>query len=118
MQAINNNYMDMVKSVLFFLVAGLCEIGGGYLVWLWLKENRPTYYGVIGSLILILYGVVATYQPAGFGRAYATYGGIFVIMSFLWGWKVDGIIPDRFDIIGMGIVLIGIIFIMYVPRNQ
>lgn len=109
--------MNIAKSILFFLVAGLCEIGGGYMVWLWLKENKPAWYGAVGSLILILYGLVATYQPVSFGRAYATYGGVFVIMSIFWGWKVDGIAPDRFDLIGMVIVLIGILFIMYTPRS-
>jgi len=109
--------MNIAKSILFFLIAGLCEIGGGYMVWLWLKENKPAWYGIIGSLILILYGIVATYQPVSFGRAYATYGGVFVIMSIFWGWKIDNIAPDRFDLIGMGIVLIGILFIMYTPRN-
>ncbi|MEK6480410.1 YnfA family protein [Catalinimonas sp. 4WD22] len=70
----------------------------------------------MGSLILIGYGVVATWQPANFGRVYAAYGGIFIIMAILWGWKVDGIIPDRYDIIGGIIALLGMLIIMYAPR--
>jgi small multidrug resistance family-3 protein len=64
-----------------------------------------------------MYGVVATWQPANFGRVYAAYGGVFIIMAILWGWKVDGFIPDRYDIIGGIVALIGMGIIMYAPRN-
>jgi len=90
----------IAKSLFLFAAAGLCEIGGGYLVWLWLREGRNSLYGLAGALILILYGVVPTLQPSNFGRVYAAYGGVFVVLSIVWGWKVDHIAPDRFDIIG------------------
>jgi len=106
----------IAKSIFYFLVAGLFEIGGGYLVWLWLREGKPVHYGVLGAVILVLYGVIPTFQPANFGRVYAAYGGIFIVLSILWGWKIDGIHPDRFDIIGGGIALIGVAVIMYWPR--
>ena len=48
----------MIKSLLYFVAAGLCEIGGGYLVWLWLRENKPIWFAVLGGVILILYGVL------------------------------------------------------------
>jgi small multidrug resistance family-3 protein len=64
-----------------------------------------------------LYGVVATWQPANFGRVYAAYGGVFIIMAIIWGWKVDGFIPDRYDVIGGVVALIGMGIIMYAPRN-
>lgn len=64
-----------------------------------------------------MYGIVATWQPANFGRVYAAYGGVFIIMAILWGWKVDGFIPDRYDIIGGIVALIGMGIIMYAPRN-
>jgi len=108
--------MDIVKSVLFFLVAGLCEIGGGYLVWLWLREGKSIWCGVAGALVLVLYGVAPTFQPANFGRVYAAYGGVFVVLSILWGWRIDGIAPDRFDIIGGAVALVGVLIIMYWPR--
>ncbi|MEQ8905277.1 MAG: YnfA family protein [Ekhidna sp.] len=108
----------MLSSFFFFILAGLCEIGGGYLIWLTLRENKPWWVGAIGGLILIGYGVVATWQPANFGRVYAAYGGIFIVMAILWGWKVDGIIPDRYDIIGGIIALIGMLIIMYAPRTH
>lgn len=107
----------IAKSIGFFILAGLFEIGGGYLVWLWLREGKPLAYGVMGAVILVLYGVVPTFQPAHFGRVYAAYGGVFVVLSILWGWKIDGITPDRFDLIGAFICLIGVAVIMYWPRG-
>ncbi|MFD2937808.1 YnfA family protein [Spirosoma flavum] len=107
----------VVKSILVFILAGLCEIGGGYLVWQWMKEGKPLWYGIVGGIILAGYGVVATFQPAGFGRVYATYGGFFIIMALLWAWKVDGFRPDRYDIIGALIALVGVCIIYYTPRS-
>ena len=109
--------MKIFTSILIFILAGLCEIGGGYLVWQWLRNDKPWWFGVIGGVVLALYGVVATLQPANFGRVYAAYGGVFIIMAILWGWKVDGFVPDRYDIIGGLIALIGMGIIMYAPRN-
>ena len=109
--------MNIVKSLSIFLLAGLCEIGGGYLIWLWLKEDRPIWYGAAGAIILIMYGIVATWQTANFGRVYATYGGIFIIMALLWAWKVDGFKPDKYDIIGAVIALLGACMIIYMPRK-
>ncbi len=107
----------IIKSIGYFLLAGLCEIGGGYLVWLWLREGKPISYAFVGSVILIIYGIIPTLQPAHFGRVYAAYGGVFIVLSIIWGWKIDQIIPDRFDIIGGGIALIGVAIIMYWPRS-
>jgi len=110
--------MVITKSLIFFLLAGLFEIGGGYLVWLWLREGKSIWYALSGGVVLALYGVIPTLQPAHFGRVYAAYGGVFVIMSILWGWKVDKIVPDRFDLIGAIICLAGVSVIMYWPRTQ
>ncbi|AQW24094.1 YnfA family protein [Clostridium perfringens] len=111
--------MENIKSIFYFLLAGVFEIGGGYLIWLWLREGKGLIYGIIGALTLILYGIIPTLQPenSNFGRVYATYGGIFIVLSILWGWKVDNIIPDKFDLIGGFIALIGILIIMYAPRG-
>lgn len=109
--------MLILKTLVVFIIAGLCEIGGGYLIWQWLREQKPAWYGLIGGLILALYGVVATLQPAHFGRVYATYGGVFIVMSLLWGWKVDNIAPDHYDIIGTAVALLGVGIMFYAPRN-
>lgn len=108
--------MAIVKSILLFFIAGLCEIGGGYLVWLCLREDRPFWYGLLGGFILILYGVVATLQAADFARVYATYGGVFIVMSLLWSMRFDNYSPDKFDIIGAVIALVGVCIIYYTPR--
>ncbi|MBI4462450.1 MAG: YnfA family protein [Acidobacteria bacterium] len=108
--------MMVVRSVLLFLLAGLCEIGGGYLVWRWWREGAPWLVGLAGALVLFLYGIVPTYQPAHFGRVYAAYGGIFVVLSLLWGWQVDRIAPDRYDLLGGLLCVVGVAVIMYWPR--
>jgi len=109
--------MMIIKSLLFFFLAGLCEIGGGYLIWLWLREGKNLWFALAGSSTLILYGIVAAQQPTTFGRVYAAYGGFFIIMAILWGWLVDKVVPDKFDLIGGLIALLGASVIMYVPRN-
>jgi len=108
--------MTIPASMGLFVLAGMCEIGGGYLVWLWLREGKPITLAILGGLVLFLYGVIPTFQPAHFGRVYAAYGGIFIILSLLWGWGVDGIRPDRFDLIGALICFVGVGVIMYTPR--
>ncbi len=109
--------VETVKSIIYFLLAGLCEIGGGYLVWLWLREGRPVRYALGGAIVLVLYGIIPTFQPSHFGRVYAAYGGVFIVLSIIWGWKVNGIEPDKFDIIGGAVALLGVMIIMYWPRN-
>ncbi|MEE9276128.1 MAG: YnfA family protein [bacterium] len=106
----------VASSIGLFILAGLFEIGGGYLVWQWWRNGAALALGVLGAVILMLYGIIPTYQPAHFGRVYAAYGGVFVVLSIIWGWGVDGIRPDRFDLIGGGICLLGVGIIMYWPR--
>lgn len=105
------------QSVFLFIAAGICEIGGGYLVWLWLRNRKGFILGIIGGLVLFLYGVVPTFQPAHFGRVYAAYGGVFVVLSILWGWLIDKRAPDAFDLIGGAICVMGVIVIMYWPHS-
>jgi small multidrug resistance family-3 protein len=107
----------VVRSLLYFILAGVCEIGGGYLFWLWLREGKSAALALPGSIVLILYGIIPTLQPANFGRVYAAYGGIFILLALLWGWKVDRKTPDKFDLIGAGIALAGMLVIMYWPRK-
>ncbi len=109
--------MELIKSIIVFILAGFCEIGGGYLVWQSLKEGKPFWYGIVGGLILALYGIVATLQTQNFARVYATYGGVFIVMSLLWAYKMDNYVPDKFDIIGAIVALLGVGIIYYAPRN-
>ena len=106
-----------MKSILVFILASFCEIGGGYLVWIWLKSHKSIWCGIIGMIILALYGIVATLQPSNFGRVYAAYGGIFVVMSLVWSYKIDNVVPDKYDMIGAFVVLLGALIIFYAPRS-
>jgi small multidrug resistance family-3 protein len=107
-----------IYTILLFILAGIFEIGGGYLMWLWLREDRALIFAFSGAIILFLYGIVPTFQPSYFHRIYATYGGIFVIMSLLWGWIFDKIPPDIYDLIGSLVILIGVSIIYYWPRGD
>ena len=109
--------MVILKSLALFVLAGLAEIGGGYLVWIWLRRQESIMLGLLGGAALLLYGVIPTFQPAHFGRVYAAYGGVFVAMSLLWGWGFDGRVPDRYDILGAALVVVGVGIIMYWPRG-
>jgi small multidrug resistance family-3 protein len=104
------------SGFLFFL-AGVCEIGGGYLVWLWLREDMSWVLGAIGGFILFLYGVVPTLQTSYFHRIYAAYGGVFIVMALLWGFIFEGVSPDFYDTLGASIAIIGVIIIYYTPRK-
>ena len=107
----------MVRTAGLFLLAGIFEIGGGYLVWLWLRDNRGVLLGVIGFVVLALYGVVPVLQgPAHpFGRIYAAYGAVFIVLSALWGWGIDRNPPDTRDWLGIAVCLLGAMVMMW-PR--
>ena len=108
--------IDILTSIGIFIFAALLEISGGYLIWRWLKNHQGKIIGLIGGLILFSYSVVMTLQPENFGKVYAAYGGIFVIFSLLWGYWIDRKKPDRFEIFGSIVVLIGISIMFYFPR--
>ena len=84
MAKINDHEYRSGKPVCFFL-AGLCEIGGGYLVWLWLREDMSWILGGIGGFILFVYSIIPTFQSSHFHRTYAAYGGIFIVFSGEYG---------------------------------
>ena len=109
--------VPVVRSVALFVLAGLCEIGGGWLVWKWLRDGRPGWWGLAGGIVLILYGVVPTLQASHFGRVYAAYGGVFIVLALLWGWALDGDRPDRADVVGAAIALAGVCVMYYAPRR-
>src|SRR5271168_2078879 len=103
----------VLRSLGLFLIAGVCEIGGGWLVWKWLRDGKPAWWGLAGAIILILYGVIPTLQASHFGRIYAVYGGVFIVLSLAWGWGIDGNRPDKPDVIGGSIALVGVLLMMY-----
>jgi small multidrug resistance family-3 protein len=109
--------VTIARSLALFLAAGLCEIAGGWLVWQSLREGRAAWWGVAGGVLLIVYGILPTLQPSHFGRLYAAYGGVFIVMSLLWGWAMDGNRPDAPDLIGALLALAGVGMMMYWPRG-
>src|SRR3954471_1263070 len=110
--------MAVIRSLSLFGLAALAEIGGAWLVWQCIREHRGLLFAGAGVLALGAYGFVATLQPdAHFGRLLAAYGGIFVAGSLGWGILVDGFRPDRWDVIGAALCLIGVTVIMYAPRS-
>lgn len=107
----------VARSLALFVAAAIAEIGGAWLVWQGVREGRGLGWILAGVAALGVYGFAATLQPdPHFGRILAAYGGIFVAGSLLWGIAVDGYRPDRFDIIGALICLVGVAVIMYAPR--
>ncbi|MGW5574000.1 YnfA family protein [Nocardia thailandica] len=110
--------MTVLRSVLLFALAAVAEIGGAWLVWQGVREDRGWVWAGAGVLALGAYGFVATLQPdAHFGRILAAYGGVFVAGSLLWAMALDGFRPDRWDVIGAAICLAGVTVIMYAPRG-
>ena len=111
-----NTAFFVLTSITLFFVAAVAEIGGGYMVWKWLRERKGMLFGIIGGIVLFIYGVIPTFQPAQFGRVYAAYGGIFIISSILWGMFIDRKKPDRYEVIGSVIAVMGAVIIFYSPR--
>ena len=110
--------MTIAKTILLFLLAAAAEIGGAWLVWQSVREDRAWWWAGLGVMALGAYGVVATLQPdAHFGRILAAYGGVFVAGSLAWGMVFDGFRPDRWDILGSLICLAGVAVIMFAPRG-
>ncbi len=110
--------MTVARSLLLFVLAALAEIGGAWLVWQGVREHRGWIWIGAGVVALGLYGFVATLQPdANFGRILAAYGGVFVAGSLAWGMVVDGFRPDRYDVGGALLCLVGVAVIMYAPRS-
>jgi small multidrug resistance family-3 protein len=111
-----NTALFVLTSIVLFFVAALAEIGGGYMIWKWLRERKGLLFGIIGGIILFIYGVIPTFQPAQFGRVYAAYGGIFIISSILWGMFIDRKKPDQYEVIGSVVAVMGAVIIFYSPR--
>jgi small multidrug resistance family-3 protein len=110
--------MTVARSIVLFVLAAVAEIGGAWLVWQGWREGRGLWWIGAGVLALGAYGFVATFQPdPHFGRILAAYGGMFVAGSLAWGVVADGFRPDRWDLAGAAVCLLGVAIIMYAPRS-
>jgi small multidrug resistance family-3 protein len=105
------------RSIVLFVVAAVAEIGGAYLMWQAIKQGRGPLFALAGAVALAGYGVVAALQSEPhFGRVLAAYGGVFIVGSLAWGIVFDGFRPDRYDLTGALVALVGVAVIMYGPR--
>ena len=113
-----NSPQIIALTIFLFVFAGVLEIGGGYLIWKGFRENyKPEICIPFGALVLILYGFIPTFQPqADFGRVFAVYGGFFIVLSYIWGYLVDGLKLDTGDYVGSAIALAGVCIAWFWPR--
>jgi small multidrug resistance family-3 protein len=108
--------MILTASILFVLTAA-AEVSGCYAVYAWLKLGRPAWWLAPGALALALFAWLLTlHPPVGAGRIYAAYGGVYVAASLMWLWLVEGIRPDRWDVIGSALCIAGTLVILLGPR--
>ena len=107
----------MGRTISLFVLAAVAEIGGVYLIWQWVRGGKSFLLALFGLTALFGYGLTQTLQTFNFGRSFAAYGGVFISLAMLWGWWVDGQMPDRWDWIGVGICLFGATIIVWAPRS-
>jgi small multidrug resistance family-3 protein len=106
-----------MNTVALYITAAIAEIGGCFAFWTWLRLDRSPLWGIVGTVSLVIFGVLLTRSEVAFaGRAYAAYGGVYIAASLLWLLMVERVVPDRWDIIGAGICLVGAGLILWGPR--
>ena len=106
-------------SFVFFLVAALGEISGCYAFWAWLRLGKSIFWLIPGIIALIIFASVLTRVDASAaGRAYAAYGGIYILSSLFWLWLVEGVKPDKWDLLGATICLLGTLVILFGSRGS
>lgn len=108
---------ELFKSYFIFVTAAVFEILGCYCFWVWLREYKSAWYVLLGIVLLSLYGYCATLQHSNFARVYSLYGGVFILLTFVWSMMADKFKPDTYDYIGLFLVIIGVIIIFYAPRH-
>jgi small multidrug resistance family-3 protein len=100
-----------------YIGAALAEIAGCFAFWAWLRLDRPAWWLVPGIVSLMLFAYLLTLVDApAAGRAYAAYGGIYIVTSLGWLWAVEGVRPDRWDVSGAALCLVGAVLILAGPR--
>jgi small multidrug resistance family-3 protein len=106
-----------LRSFLWYLVAAWAEIGGCFAFWAWLRLQKSALWCLPGIVSLVVFALALTrIDTAAAGRAYAAYGGVYIVSTILWLWLIEGVRPDRWDLLGAGICLMGAIIILYGPR--
>jgi len=107
-----------LKSIAWFSIAAVFEIGGCFSFWLWLRKGSSAWVSIPGVLCLLLFAACLSRVDSDYaGRAYAAYGGIYIVTSLLWLRGVEGVVPDRWDLLGSGICLVGALVVLLGPRS-
>jgi len=107
-----------MQAILFYSAAAVAEIAGCFAFWAWLRLEKPMWWLIPGIASLILFAYLLTRVDTQFaGRAYAAYGGIYIVASLIWLWAIEGRMPDRWDVTGGAICLIGAAVILWGPRG-
>lgn len=109
--------MKFLPALGLFILTAVAEIVGCYLPWLWLKRGASPWVLIPAALSLALFVWLLTLHPHAAGRVYAAYGGVYVAVAVFWLWAVDGIRPDRWDIVGSVVCLAGMAIILWAPRT-
>ena len=108
--------MLVSRTVGLFVLTAMAEILGCYLPYLWLRRGQSAWLLLPAAASLSAFAWLLTLHPFAAGRTYAAYGGVYVAVAMLWLWLVDGISPDRWDVIGVAVSLAGMGIIAFGPR--
>ena len=105
------------KTIALFGITAIAEIVGCYLPYLWLKQDKSILLLIPAALSLALFTWLLTLHPTSTGRVYAAYGGVYIVVALLWLWVVDGVKPTMWDLVGGLVALVGMVIIMFAPKN-
>ncbi|NBN64852.1 YnfA family protein [Pannonibacter tanglangensis] len=106
-----------MKVALVYAAAALCEIAGCYFVWMWWRLGQSWLWLLPALASLTAFAaLLALIEAPAAGRVFAAYGGVYVMASLVWMWAVEGVRPDRFDLIGSGLILAGALVVLAAPR--
>lgn len=107
-----------MKTYALYFFAALAEIAGCYAFWAWLRLGKSAWWLAPGMVLLVLFAWALALVPSeAAGRAYAAYGGIYILASILWLWMVEARVPDRWDVLGVAVCLAGGAIILFGPRS-
>lgn len=107
----------LAVAFFLFVVTAAAEIGGCYLVYLWLKQGRSAWLLIPAATSLALFAFLLTLHPSAAGRTYAAYGCVYVAAAILWLWAIESVRPSAWDLAGAGIALAGMALIVLQPAR-
>lgn len=108
--------MAVLRTMFLFVLTAAAEITGCYLAYVWLGRGQPVWLVLPAAVSLAAFVWLLTLHPFAAGRTYAAYGGVYVATALLWLWLVDGVRPDRWDLIGAAVSVAGMAIILFAPR--